>query len=316
MKNGFRTLVYSRHPTHNILRTSLERLPFRSVVRLGSTTVLSKKCEAKGAYTECNSIKGIINTSNKLIMKMKFIESGIPSPAMFLPLIQPSGVGIGTETKDGAIAINVENKLKYVVSALGMNGNSVSGNPIKIIDLQYPLVAKVNFHSRGRGMLLLKDVEALKELLKQDNVRKYTFEKYTNFAQEYRVHATRDGIFYICRKLRKEEATDRWYFNSKNSVFQITYEDGVWIKPQLACFKSMEQACIKALIALDMDIAGFDIRVNASGENFLIIEANSACSFGEHTAQQYIKQIPIILKKKHDNQNKSSKDKSTKEIPW
>jgi len=296
---GFRTIVYSRHPTHNILRTQLERLPFRSLVRLGSTTELSERARTKGSYVECNPIEGIKNTSNKITMKMKFIEAKVPSPTLYLPYVKPTGVN--SEEK---IKVDKMGKENYLITAHGMSGDVVTGESIRITDLQFPLVAKINFHSRGRGMLFLKDVEALQNLLKQDNARKYTFEKYTNFAREYRVHATQNGIFYICRKLRKTDAEERWFFNSKNSIFEITFEDGVWIKKELPCFKRMQEECIKSLKALQMDIAGFDIRVNMTGEEFLIIEANSACSFGEHTAQHYIKQITKVLKEKHDKNAK------------
>lgn len=288
-----RTIVFSRHPTHNILRKDLPSLPFRTVVRLGSTTDISERLRSKGQFIECNSIQGIKNTSNKIEMKIKFNEAEINSPQWYLPNIEKSpDFNIKCSTTE--LLIPGKKYLRY--------GEALCTEKISINSLQFPLIAKINFHSRGRGMLKIDSAEQLIEILKNpEQARKYTFERYANFVQEYRVHATAEGIFYICRKLRKEEATDRWFFNSKNSIFQITYEDGNWIKEKIACFKEMEQHCIKALKALEIDIAGFDIRVNANGEKFFIIEANSACSFGEHTAQHYLKQIPLVLKKKYEN---------------
>lgn len=294
-KQLYRPVVFSRHPTHNILRTELPKLPFRSVIRLGSTTELSERRLKRGRFIECNSIQGVINTSNKLYMKRAFDGAEINTPAWFMPCI----IGDG----DGALKIgSMEQLLRPTPQNFAYDSHITSAQPVPISSIRFPLIAKINFHSRGRGMLKIDTTEQLLEILKQPNVaRKYTFEVYTNFVREYRVHATIQGIFYICRKLRKQDHPDRWYFNSKNSIFKIVYENETWLDEELKCFKAMEEQCIRALDHLGMDIAGFDVKVNSTGEKFTFIEANSACSFGEHTAQHYIKKIPEILTLKYQN---------------
>lgn len=292
----YRPVVFSRHPTHNILRTDLPKLPFRSVVRLGSQTELSAKSLKKGTFVTCNDIIGITNTSNKITMKRAFNAAAVNTPTWYLPCIS-----------------NIENPQKPVIDKLvqaqpsvmwGEDNMYLNAKAVPIENIKFPLIAKINFHSRGRGMLKLDSADDLVKILKDPAVaRKYTFEVYTNFVREYRVHATPAGIFYICRKLRQQDHADRWYFNSKNSVFKISYENGEWSEDKLKCFAEMEEHCIKALMTLHMDIAGFDIRVNSTTEKFNIIEANSACSFGEHTAQMYIKKIPEILTLKHQQQH-------------
>src|SRR5687768_3067691 len=65
---SFRPRVRSRHPSHNPLRQQLPLLPFRSIVRLGSTTE-----EDDGhRLVECNSVQAIQNSANKRLMKMAF----------------------------------------------------------------------------------------------------------------------------------------------------------------------------------------------------------------------------------------------------
>ena len=299
MLKSFRPVVFSRHPTHNVLRTKLPLLPFRSIIRLGSTTEVSKKMQSKGTIVECNPIEGIINTSDKIRMKSCFTKSKINSPEWYLPVIVVGDSSVCNKEYFRLPSILEENN-----PLLG-NKPTIIAKDIAIKDDMFPLIAKINFHSRGRGMMKIDNREQLLKLLEDvGTARKYTFEKYINYVREYRVHATRNGIFYICRKLRKEEAKDRWFFNSKNSIFKIIFEDGKWIGDKIPCFTEMENHCKLALEALKMDIAGFDVRVNATGEKFTIIEANSACSFGEHTAQHYIKMIPEVLKNKFEKLTK------------
>ena len=69
----FRPLILSRHPSHSILRAknqTLPLLPFRSVIRLGSTT------ESDGRL-EINTAQAVKNSASKLLMKQKFTEAGV-----------------------------------------------------------------------------------------------------------------------------------------------------------------------------------------------------------------------------------------------
>ena len=64
--------VFSRHPSHKILRDSIE-VPTHSVVRFGSTT-LSK------APVQINSVTAIQNCTDKRRMKQLFIENNVETP--------------------------------------------------------------------------------------------------------------------------------------------------------------------------------------------------------------------------------------------
>ena len=64
---GYKIMVRSRHPSHKPLRTSLSRLPFRTVVRLGSTWAGDGKLRV-----ECNTVEAVKTSASKLLMKRAF----------------------------------------------------------------------------------------------------------------------------------------------------------------------------------------------------------------------------------------------------
>ena len=68
----FFTKIRSRHQSHDVLRFNPElKFPFKSGIRLGSTT------EYDPEYKVLNSIEGVKNSSNKLLMKQKFNDDDI-----------------------------------------------------------------------------------------------------------------------------------------------------------------------------------------------------------------------------------------------
>lgn len=71
--SGYTINIRSRHPSHNILRRGLPKMPFRSLVRLGSTTELNDGIRR----VELNSVEAIKNSSSKLRMKQCFSQAGV-----------------------------------------------------------------------------------------------------------------------------------------------------------------------------------------------------------------------------------------------
>lgn len=69
----FQTQIRSRHPSHRGFRTALSKLPFRSIVRFGSTTEVTDNIKR----TELNSPAAIANSSNKLLMKQCFTKGSV-----------------------------------------------------------------------------------------------------------------------------------------------------------------------------------------------------------------------------------------------
>lgn len=265
---SFRLQVFSRHPSHNALREANIRLPFRALVRFGSTTVPDKKYDV-----EINSPEAVRISSNKLLMKRKFKQAGIPTAEWW------------EGTQD---TINLLLK------------------PNKEIQEKFPIVAKSLHGSRGRGNYLLKTQDDLKAWITGKNLNNYIFEKFYSYNREYRLHVTEDGCFYTCRKMLKSDTPNekRWFRNDSNSVW-ILEENPDFDKP--VNWDKIIAACIAGLKAVGLDVAAFDVRVQSAktgkGEvrpepQFIILESNSAPSMGQITEVRYIEQLPLIAKKK------------------
>lgn len=169
--------------------------------------------------------------------------------------------------------------------------------------LQFPIVAKSYFGSRGRGNYLLNDVKDLDRFISSHGASNYIFEQYYSYVREYRLHVTKNGCFYTCRKMIKEETPKekRWFRNDSNCVW-IVEENPQFEKPKN--WKEIESECVKALQSVGLDFGACDVRVQSGKENnnnpkFVIIEINSAPSMGKITAQRYTQMIPTLLKQKH-----------------
>jgi len=268
--------IFSRHSSHNVIRRKIN-LPLLTVLRLGSTT--------KGQLpykVEINTVEAIKNSASKLLMKQCFTKAGVKYPDWFIQSIK----------KDNSL-----------VKVIGFDGEKPI---VKIEDLQFPIVAKHHFGSRGTGNYLLKSQKELEKWMEGKDLSKYIFEKYHNYNREYRIHITAEGCFYTCRKMLKSDTAKdkRWYRNDSNSSW-IMESNKAFDKP--VNWQQIEAECIKALKAVGLDVAAFDVKVQSSKDkdgkelktpDFIVIESNSAPSFGEITTQKYIEQIPKIFKTK------------------
>jgi len=167
-KEIYRPMIRSRHPSHAPFRTQLRKLPFRSVVRFGSLTELEDPASKNGSRIELNSKEAIKNSSSKLLMKQKFTEFGV-------------------KTADWECFNSREDILIFT--------NNIG----------YPIVAKSYNGSRGRGNTLLKTEQELLNFVENHNLNGYIFEKYYNYNKEYRLHVTKKGCFYTCRKMLRQQ---------------------------------------------------------------------------------------------------------------
>lgn len=245
------------------MRTQLAKLPFRSLVRLGSTTPSEDK------RTELNSIEAIKNSSSKLRMKNCFTKGGVKTADW----IQP-------KSKD-----EIRNFF---------NKNKESG-----------IVLKSHMGSRGRGNILARTNAELEGWLNQHNdIGSYIVEKFYNYAREYRLHVDKDGCFYTCRKMIKSDVPEnkRWYKNNDNCVW-IMEDNPSFDKP--SNWNTVISECVKACVAVGLDFGAVDLRIQSAkaGKNpdFIVVEINSAPSFGEVTLQKYLERLPKLLKDKHNN---------------
>ena len=97
---------------------------------------------------------------------------------------------------------------------------------------------------------------------------------------------------------------NKWHRHNDNCVWYIE-SNPKFDKP--VNWKEIEEHCINALLGVGLDVGACDVKVqSATDENgkirkrcaFIIIEINSAPSFGEGTAEQYKKILPKIVNNK------------------
>lgn len=251
----------SRHPSHKGLKKLLPKMPFRSVVRLGSSWSGDNH-----QRVEINSLESIKNSSNKLRMKECFTRDNIKT-------------------------------------AEWCTGNQRDA----MHSIGFPIVAKSHYGSRGIGNTLLNDFEEFENWVTNKNLNNYIFERFYNYSKEYRLHVTEDGCFYTCRKMIKQEFkndSNAWQRHNDNCVW-IIEDNPLFEKP--TSWNDIVQECVKAIKSVGLDIGALDVKVqsntNKKGEpreyvNFIILETNSAPSFGEGTEQKYLIEIPRLLNKK------------------
>lgn len=276
---NFRPRIRSRHPSHSVLRSrnkNLPLMPFRSVIRLGSTTELEDTVSKGGDIVELNSVSSIKNSSNKLAMKRCFLNYNVQTAKWWI-----YDRGFVEETKNG------------------------EANRINIEDLPYPIVAKRFYGSRGQGNTKIDSLEDMKEWSKDKTLTNYIYEVFHNYAREYRLHISKEGCFYACRKMMKSDTPDdkKWFRNDANCVWvREDSESNLFDKP--INWENIIEHCVRALTSVGLDFGACDLRVQSakSGTNphFIVVEINSAPSFGTITEQKYINYLPKLLQLKYE----------------
>ena len=269
---GFRPRVRSRHPSHSVLRKELPRMPFRSIIRLGSTTPTPLDVKV-----ECNSIQAVKNSSSKLLMKKCFNKGGVRTAAWW--------------TTDGKGTFYLGD----------------SNTKTDIFELPFPLIVKHIYGSRGTGNSKLNTVADLTKFVHGKDMKNYIIEEYLPFLREYRLHVTKSGCFYTCRKMLKRDTPEE-------KKFQRHDDNCVWIIESNPSFDkpvnwdAVVADCVKALKSIGLDIGAFDLKIQSAKDadgnpvknpDWIVIESCSAPSFGAITAQKYKEEIPKILLQKH-----------------
>jgi len=246
-------------------------MPFRSVVRLGSTT------EINDGRIELNSPEAVKNSSDKLRMKKCF----------------------------GA---NVKTALWWTFSGNDQMKNGITEELINISELPFPIVAKNRFGSRGRGLSLLNSKQEFDNWLAGKTTSNYIFEKYYSYNREYRLHVNSEGCFYTCRKmLQRDTPEDKRFIRNDSTCVWILEDNASFDKP--VNWEQIVSECVKACSSVGLDFCAVDLRVQSSVDGhgrkrenpeFIVVEVNSAPSFGEVTAQRYIQEIPKMLMRKYE----------------
>ena len=266
----FRPMILSRHPSHNCLRANTKNivpLPYRAVVRFGSTTEVDDTITNGGNRIEINTVESIKNSANKLLMKQKFQQ----------------------------VAVKTAEWIKFT------NLETLRGWSSE----KFPIVAKAHFGSKGKGNSLIKTAEELESWIKTHSPSSYIFEKFMNYGHEFRLHVTEQGCFYACRKALKQGVAeeDKWRRHDDICVWFLE-ENESFFKPN--SWNDIIDDCVSALKAIGADILSFDVRVQSPTDSkgnlrdyqdYILLECNSASSMdngsGELSvcAKKYIEEV-------------------------
>lgn len=289
MLTRFRPVLRSRHPSHQILSRHNEEkvlplFPFKSIIRLGSTTEISEV--AMEGRIEVNTTEAIKNSSNKLKMKTAFTELGVKTADWY----KYAGL------YDGAHSFikNFDNEEEPILSN----------------ELPFPIIAKEHYGSRGNGNTKLDNLEELEAYIEANDIRRVLFEKFYNFSREYRLHVTEEGCFYTCRKMLKNDTPDdqKWFRNDKHCVWIMEENEAFDIPSN---WEDVVHHSVLALKAVGLDIGAVDLKIQSATKKdgvtprenpeFIVVEINSAPSFGEETTKKYIEELPKIITRKFNN---------------
>lgn len=287
----FSIKIRTRHPSQMPLRKLLPASNVRAIVRFGSSTPVKEvypKFAGKRPIVEINTVDAVKVSANKLLMKQAFTNAGVITSDWWT-------IGVPKHA-----------------NAPGNYAFLIASNPdkeLEVKEIPFPIVAKHIFGSRGTGNTLLKSQQELEAFIKGKDLSKYIFEKYYSYNREYRLHVTKNGCFYTCRKMLKTDVPQeqRWFRNDKNSVW-IVESNEQFDKP--VNWDAIVADAVKALVAVGLDVGALDVRVQSSKNSdgktienpkWIIIETNSAPGLAEIGLQKYVDVIPQLISEKHGN---------------
>lgn len=247
--------------TRNFSCKPLKQLlfPIRVIYRMGSTTPTNQITRFRN-YIELNTAEACKLSGDKILMKKRFTRSNIPTAPWF------------------------------TVNAADTNNQKVQ----HYLDKWGTIIIKHKHSSKGNGIYLIKSLDEYLQL-NLNNIENYIFEKYYTYSKEYRLHVTKEGCFYACRKMLKNDAQIRWHRHENNSVW-ILEDNPLFAKP--TNWDEIVTACVNALKSLQLDIAAFDIKVQNDKHEypkFIILESNSAPALGKYGLTTYKQQLTHII---------------------
>jgi glutathione synthase/RimK-type ligase-like ATP-grasp enzyme len=250
-----------------------------------------------GNRIEINTIQAIKNSANKLLMKQCFHNSKVKTAKWF------------------TLYKEEDNIFALIHNDQNIPFDQIIDEDIEFWDainnyIGFPIISKHIKGSRGTGNKKHDTQEQLESWMESKNLNNYIFEKYYNYVREYRLHVDSEGCFYACRKMLKSNAPQehRWYRNDDHCVW-IMEDNELFDRP--VNWDQLVEESVKALNSVGLDVGAIDLRIQSATNNeeqirenpeFIIVEINSAPSFGEITSEKYIEQIPQILNRKYNEQ--------------
>jgi glutathione synthase/RimK-type ligase-like ATP-grasp enzyme len=258
--------IRTKNPSASSLRKSIPTKK-RAVVRLGSLTPTARIFPTDRDVIEINTPEAIENSRSKLKMKECF------------------------KTKN----ISQADWLTFDNLDLDLPGDA----------FELPIVIKRVYGFKGRGMELIESLDEFTTWCRNHpNKSGWYIEKFHNYAREYRLHVAKDvGVFMSWRKLRKSEATERWFFNSSNCNW-VSPDHELFDTPR--CWDEMCKQAKNALEATGLDIGAVDIRVQSNevkNPKFIVCEINSAPALGTMGIERYKDILTKLINNKYERDN-------------
>lgn len=235
-------------------------VPYRTILRLGSTTPTEDITSFKRVL-EINKPEGCFLSSDKILMKKRFMHGKIKTAEWFM---------------------------------LNKNDKEFKRLQHYFAKWNCPIIIKHKFSSKGNRIYLINNMDEFIEIVNKIGnfkVQDYVFERYYMYTREYRLHVTKEGCFYACRKMLRHDAEVRWHRHENNSVW-ILEDNELFDKPKI--WDDIVNECVRALKALNLDICSFDVKTQSNArknQKFIILESNSAPALGEIGIEKYKKQI-------------------------
>ena len=176
---------------------------------------------------------------------------------------------------------------------------------------KFPAIIKHKNSCKGEGIYLILAQSDLDNFLAEHPVIiDYIIEVFaSSMTKEYRLHVTKDGCFYTCRKMLKADAEDRWHRHDTNSVW-IMEENLLFEKPKN--WDDVVAECVKSLNAVGLDVGACDVKIQSEKgrredfvPDFIILEINSGPSLGSVTEVKYREELPKVINDKIANYGRS-----------
>lgn len=260
----FRTHIFSRHPSHSPLRRELPLLPFRSVVRLGSTT------RSRPGYIECNTITGVKASADKLLMKRAFDRAGVHHAAWVESISSTHQLELPVVVKHRFGSRGTGNTLHDLLESIdGAIDEGVLKSPLEsyIVEKFYSYSREYRLHVTSEGCF-------------------YTCRK-----------MLREGTPENQRWHRHDE-NSVWIMESNPSFNKPVN----WVDIVADCVKALAAVGLD-IGAFDVKVQSANDSKGRPRPNpeWIVIESCSAPSMAEHTLKNYKEQIPRLLKRKYAN---------------
>lgn len=259
----FKVQLYSRHPSHRILKENLSLLPYRVLIRLGSTTE-----STPGRYLEINTVQSVKNSSSKLLMKRCFDKAGVKTAPWTL-------------AKDLEAAIK-NGKLKYPVVVKNFYGSRGQGN--------YKINSKTEWETWSKN----RDLSSYL----CENFLELSVEYRIHIAMGKCIYTCRKVLKNDTPKDKRwmrNDQTCNWIL-FENPLFNAPVN---WDEIVTDCVRAAE-SCDLDICAVDVKVQS-NKGDKTKKVDWAILETNSAPAMGKITAEKYLEYLPQIAKYKKEN---------------